>query len=36
MRHLLSAFASLALFIALPTPALIYYSEQNMPLNGQE
>ena len=36
MRRLLSALASLALFIALPAPALIYYSEQNMPLNGQD
>ena len=36
MRRLLPAFASLALFIALPAPALIYYSEQNMPLNGQD
>lgn len=34
MRRLLPALASLALFIALPAPALIYYSEQNMPLNG--
>jgi ABC-type amino acid transport substrate-binding protein len=36
MRRLLSALASLALFIALPAPAFIYYSEQNMPLNGQD
>ncbi|WP_234936920.1 type 2 periplasmic-binding domain-containing protein [Aeromonas veronii] len=36
MRRLLPALASLALFIALPAPALIYYSEQNMPLNGQD
>ncbi|MFM5215195.1 amino acid ABC transporter substrate-binding protein, partial [Aeromonas hydrophila] len=34
MRRLLPALAFLALFIALPAPALIYYSEQNMPLNG--
>jgi ABC-type amino acid transport substrate-binding protein len=36
MRHLLSVLASLVLFIALPAPALIYYSEQNMPINGQD
>ncbi|MEZ6962047.1 MULTISPECIES: substrate-binding periplasmic protein [unclassified Aeromonas] len=36
MRHLLAALALLSLLIALPAPALIYYSEQNMPLNGQD
>lgn len=36
MRRLLQTLTLLSLFIALPTPALIYYSEQNMPLNGQD
>ncbi|MGY3917073.1 substrate-binding periplasmic protein [Aeromonas australiensis] len=36
MRCLLSAFALLTLLVALPAPAFIYYSEQNMPLNGQD
>ncbi|EKP0261013.1 substrate-binding periplasmic protein [Aeromonas sobria] len=36
MRRLLSALAALTLFVVLPAPAFIYYSEQNMPLNGQD
>jgi len=35
MRCLLSALVSLTLLVALPAPAFIYYSEQNMPLNGR-
>ncbi|MGL4251904.1 MAG: substrate-binding periplasmic protein [Aeromonas sp.] len=34
MRHLLSAFFSVALFVSLPASAFTYYSEQNFPLNG--
>ncbi|MBL0667653.1 substrate-binding periplasmic protein [Aeromonas jandaei] len=36
MRCLLSALLGFALLVALPAHAFIYYSEQNMPLNGQD
>ncbi|MCF5858558.1 substrate-binding periplasmic protein [Aeromonas veronii] len=36
MRCLLSALLGFALLVTLPAHAFIYYSEQNMPLNGQD